>query len=162
MKEIDKYLFAISNHSLNMQVLGLFNWKYNTFFFTLQKYSFISFLPGVVLNSHVKITTQNIVSALREFIVQWWWWRGEWVDTQMMGLQIGGSKRTCLGCYERCGRGCSGGLPGTASPGVLLDMQNPSFPQTYWIQKLHCNQIPSDSYAHYRLTSTYVEGGPLD
>ena len=59
MKEIDKYLFAISNHSLNMQELGFFNWKYNTFFFTLHKYSFISFLPGVVLNSHVKITTKT-------------------------------------------------------------------------------------------------------
>lgn len=36
--------------------------------------------------------------------------------------------------------------PVAATPGSLLDMQSPSSPQTYWIQKLPRNQIPSDSH----------------
>lgn len=51
---------------------------------------------------------------------------------------------TCLGCYEGIEKDI---LSVTAIPGSLLDMQNPSFSPDTLNSEMHCNQIPSDSYA---------------
>lgn len=75
-----------------MQGLGLFNWKYSTFFFLHSSQIFIHCLcarHGPEQSG--QSSEQNIVPVLREFVVQQWWWWWWWgVSGYLNGATING------------------------------------------------------------------------